>query len=102
MVFIILKEGFNILCGLSYKPIPNLLLFPSFNQKRGETMYEVYDSDGVKYGKYKTMKIAYAEIIKLIDSTGFIFYYLRQVQREDDLMLDYGSHSHFYYLKKVE
>ena len=62
-------------------------------------MFEVKDSNDKSYGKYETGLDARDAIHEFIDETGFTTHYWRQIPLEDGrLWIDYGSHTHFFYI----
>lgn len=62
-------------------------------------LYVVSDNDKKYYGHFKSLDNAYAEIKKQIELRNFQSYYYRQSMLEDgEIWLDYGSHTHFFYI----
>jgi hypothetical protein len=65
-------------------------------------MFEVIDNKNLKYGVFDTDFEARDMIRKLIDESGFKSYYWRQSYLQDGgIWIDYGSHSHFFYIIPV-
>lgn len=62
-------------------------------------MVKLTDNLGKEYGVFKTQEEAYGEIRRQLELLNFKSYYYRQSILEDGrIWVDYGSHSHFFYL----
>lgn len=62
-------------------------------------MYKIYDSTETVVAYVDTEKDAYDFLSSYLDEIGFTSYYLRTILLEDRrTMIDYGSHTHFFYL----
>ena len=62
-------------------------------------MYKLYDSDDVQYGEFRSLDECYGQIREYLKEIEFKSYYYRQNFIEDGLVkIDYGSHSHFFYI----
>lgn len=66
-------------------------------------MIKVYDNKGVFSSvEVKSMKEALRAISDFLDNNGIQSYYFRLNQiDENKIWVDYGSHSHFFYLESV-
>ena len=63
--------------------------------------YVVTDSSGKEYGRTDTEEQAFKLISESVASTGFTSYYHRVTPLENGkLWIDYGSHTHFFYIEK--
>lgn len=61
--------------------------------------YVLTDNDKKYYGHFNSLDNTYAEIKKQIKQLNFKPYYYRQNMLEDGVIwLDYGSHTHFFYI----
>ena len=61
------------------------------------------DNFGKDYGVFNTEQEAYAEIKRQIELLNFKSYYYRLNFLEDgSKWIDYGSHSHFFYLTVIK
>ena len=66
-------------------------------------MYLVYDNANTIKEYKNTEDEAYGVIKQYLDDTGFTSYYYRQSFADDgSIWIDYGSHTHFFYIKEVE
>lgn len=62
----------------------------------------IYDGRQTLIGSYLSDKEARAVMVKEIKSKGFAPYYYRMwEQEENETMVDFGSHSCFYIIKRV-
>lgn len=62
-------------------------------------MYYLYDSDDVQYGEFISLDSCYGRIREYLQEIGFKSYYYRQNFLKDGLVeIDYGSHTHFFYI----
>jgi hypothetical protein len=63
-------------------------------------MFVLTDSDNINYGLFETEQEAFAEISKQLQIRDFQSYYMRQsFLEEGTIWIDYGSHTHFFYIK---
>ena len=63
-------------------------------------MFILTDSDDVNYGLFETEADAYIEIQRQLDIKNFKSFYMRQTFLEEGTVwIDYGSHTHFFYIK---
>ena len=63
-------------------------------------MFVLTDSDDVNYGLFETEADAYIEIQRQLDIKNFKSFYMRQTFLEEGTVwIDYGSHTHFFYIK---
>ena len=62
--------------------------------------YTVWDSENSNVARYDTIEGVHKHIKDYIDSVGFKSYYWRYNMFPDFVMVDYGSHSHFFYYKE--
>lgn len=66
-------------------------------------MYNVYDNYDKEYGIYESLDKAYFCISMRLKEIGFKSYYYRETSLEDNIIwIDYGSHTHFFYIKKID
>jgi len=64
---------------------------------------KLWDSNDRDFGLFETHDQAYEAISEYLKETNFKSYYYRQVCLEDKtLMIDYGSHSHFFYMRRLD
>ena len=52
-------------------------------------------------GVYKTVDKAKAEMVRRLKDEGIEPHYYRQVGEENDCFIDFGSCSHFYFIKEI-
>lgn len=61
--------------------------------------YMLYDSDNLIRETFATKEDAYDYMNKWVADSGFKSYYIRQnFVTDTKIMIDYGSHTHFFYL----
>ena len=66
-------------------------------------MFMLTDNNDVNYGLFESQDAAYDEIKKRIKLLNFEVYYYRQNMLDDrTVWIDYGSHTHFFYLRKYD
>jgi hypothetical protein len=63
-------------------------------------MIRVYDNKDKEYGKFETIELAHAAIKVYLDENNITSYYWRyNVTDNHTVNIDYGSHSHFFYIE---
>ncbi|MFW6046691.1 MAG: hypothetical protein ACOCP4_02735 [Candidatus Woesearchaeota archaeon] len=65
--------------------------------------YIVTDSEDKNYGTYHSEKKAYEAIRKNLELRNFKSYYYNQISVDTNkIRIDYGSHTHFFYIETVK
>lgn len=66
-------------------------------------MYMLTDNKGKNYGLFENLTTAYDEIKRQVKLLNFDSGYIRENLLDDrTIWVDYGSHTHFFYIKEVE
>jgi hypothetical protein len=66
-------------------------------------MFVLTDNNKKEFGTFDTIEKAYEKIREYLESIGFKAYYYRQSFLEDNsIWIDYGSHTHFFYINELQ
>jgi len=64
--------------------------------------YLLIDSNDNEYGIFETVDKAFNRIKEYLESINFKIYYYRQTILENNsIWIDYGSHTHFFYIVEL-
>ena len=65
-------------------------------------MFRLYDNYNVEYGTFETVELCYDKIKDELVKANFKSYYYRQNLIDNKIIwVDYGSHTHFFFIEKI-
>lgn len=66
-------------------------------------MIKLWDNNEVDYGLFEDRDKAYERISEYLEEINFKAYYFRNIcDKNNKLMIDYGSHTHFFYMQRED
>ena len=64
--------------------------------------FKVWDTNEKIYGEFDSIEDAYKEIQKYtVENNIDVFYYRQNLLKDGSIYVDYGSYTHFFYIKEI-